>query len=91
MPNASGMSPIVTAASWEELTLKRGKGEARVATLKGLMLKRLDSPYRVGRQRGDWWKWKINPYTLDAVLIIAQRGSGKRASLLHRLHVRRVG
>ena len=45
------------------------------------MLKRLGSPYRVGRRRGDWWKWKIEPYTVDAVLISAQRGSGKRASL----------
>src|SRR5688500_1773501 len=45
------------------------------------MIKRLDSPYRVGRVRGDWWKWKIDPYTVDAVLIYAQRGSGKRASL----------
>jgi len=45
------------------------------------MLKRCNSPYRVGRQRGDWWKWKIEPYTVDAVLINAQRGSGKRASL----------
>ena len=40
-----------------------------------------DSPYGVGRPRGDWWKWKIEPYTLDAVLIYAQKGSGKRASL----------
>jgi DNA ligase 1 len=45
------------------------------------MLKRLSSPYRVGRQRGDWWKWKIEPYTIDAVLIYAQRGHGRRASL----------
>ena len=45
------------------------------------MLKRRDSPYKVGRQRGDWWKWKINPHTIDAVLTAAQRGSGKRASL----------
>jgi len=45
------------------------------------MLKRHESPYRVGRQRGDWWKWKIQPHTVDAVLITAQRGSGKRASL----------
>jgi DNA ligase-1 len=45
------------------------------------MLKRRDSPYGVGRPRGDWWKWKIEPYTLDAVLIYAQKGSGKRASL----------
>jgi DNA ligase 1 len=45
------------------------------------MLKRRDSPYRVGRQRGDWWKWKVDPYTIDAVLIYAARGSGRRASL----------
>ena len=46
------------------------------------MLKRLASPYGVGRRRGDWWKWKIEPHTVDAVLIYAQPGSGKRASLL---------
>jgi DNA ligase-1 len=45
------------------------------------MLKRKDSPYRVGRVRGDWWKWKISPLSIDAVLIAAQRGTGKRASL----------
>ena len=45
------------------------------------MLKRLGSPYRVGRRRGDWWKWKIEPYSVDAVLIYAQPGNGRRASL----------
>ena len=45
------------------------------------MLKRRGSIYRVGRVRGDWWKWKVNPLSIDAVLIAAQRGSGKRASL----------
>jgi len=45
------------------------------------MLKRKASPYRVGRVRGDWWKWKIDPYAVDAVLVYAQRGNGKRASL----------
>ena len=45
------------------------------------MLKRWSSPYRAGRKRGDWWKWKIEPYTIDAVLIYAQPGSGRRASL----------
>jgi DNA ligase-1 len=43
--------------------------------------RRRDSPYRVGRPKGDWWKWKIDPYTVDAVLIYAQRGHGRRASL----------
>jgi DNA ligase-1 len=73
------LSPIVQAASWEALAEVRQ--ESRVRHVEGLMLKRRTSPYRVGRQRGDWWKWKINPYTVDAVLIYAQPGSGKRASL----------
>jgi DNA ligase-1 len=46
------------------------------------MLKRRGSPYRVGRKRGDWWKWKVDPYTLDAVLIYAQPGHGRRSGLL---------
>ena len=46
------------------------------------MIKRLDSAYGVGRKRADWWKWKIDPFTVDAVLIYAQPGSGRRASLL---------
>ena len=45
------------------------------------MLKRLDSPYGVGRRRGDWWKWKIDPYSVDAVLLYAQPGHGRRAGL----------
>jgi DNA ligase-1 len=45
------------------------------------MLKRRNSPYRVGRVRGDWWKWKIGPLTVDAVLVYAQPGTGKRATL----------
>lgn len=45
------------------------------------MLKRRSSPYRVGRQKGDWWKWKIDPLTIDAVLTYAQKGTGKRANL----------
>lgn len=70
---------LVEAGSWDELTVIRGRSRQEHA--EGLMLKRLDSPYRVGRPRGDWWKWKILPYTIDAVLIYAQRGHGKRASL----------
>ena len=45
------------------------------------MLKRWDSPYRTGRVRGDWWKWKVDPLTIDAVLVYAQAGSGRRADL----------
>jgi DNA ligase-1 len=73
------LSPVIDAASWEDLT--RLRLESRSRNVEGLMLKRHGSPYRVGRQRGDWWKWKIHPHTIDAVLITAQRGSGKRASL----------
>jgi len=73
-------SPMVAAASWEALAALRT--ESRAHGVEGLMLKRLDSPYGVGRKRGDWWKWKIDPFTIDAVLIYAQPGSGKRASLL---------
>lgn len=69
----------VNFGSWENLSsIRSGSREAHA---EGIMLKRLDSPYRVGRPRGDWWKWKIEPYTIDAVLIYAQRGHGKRASL----------
>jgi DNA ligase-1 len=73
------ISPIVDAPSWEELeTLWNGSRERRV---EGLMLKRRGSPYRTGRPRGDWWKWKIAPLSIDCVLVYAQRGSGRRASL----------
>ncbi|MFL5245414.1 MAG: ATP-dependent DNA ligase [Gemmataceae bacterium] len=73
------LSPLVEGTTWEDLSAARAKSRTRF--VEGLMLKGLTSPYRVGRQRGDWWKWKINPFTVDAVLIYAQRGSGKRASL----------
>jgi DNA ligase 1 len=73
------LSPLVPAERWDELATQRQ--QSRDQNVEGIMLKRRDSPYRVGRQRGDWWKWKIEPYTIDAVLIYAQRGSGKRASL----------
>ncbi len=48
---------------------------------KGVMLKRAASPYHVGRKRGDWWKWKLDPWTVDAVMIYAQAGHGRRANL----------
>jgi DNA ligase-1 len=73
-------SRLVTAATWEELASLRA--ESRALGVEGLMLKRRSSAYGVGRRRGDWWKWKIDPYTMDAVLIYAQPGSGRRASLL---------
>ena len=74
------VSPTVEAESWGALAARRADSRARA--VEGLMLKRRSSPYGVGRKRGDWWKWKIEPYTIDAVLIYAQPGSGRRASLL---------
>jgi DNA ligase-1 len=74
------LSPEVPFATWQELAeLRAGSRERRV---EGFMLKRRGSPYRVGRRRGDWWKWKIEPWSVDCVLIYAQPGNGKRASLL---------
>jgi DNA ligase 1 len=73
-------SPLVEAASWGELhSLRDGSRDRGV---EGLMIKRRASAYGIGRRRGDWWKWKIGPLTIDAVLIYAQPGSGRRASLL---------
>jgi DNA ligase-1 len=73
------LSPAVEASGWQEITAARRS--AREAGAEGLMLKRLSSGYGVGRRRGDWWKWKVDPLTVDAVLIYAQPGSGKRAGL----------
>jgi DNA ligase-1 len=73
------LSPVLSASDWNELTTKQS--ESRQLNVEGVMLKRLQSTYKIGRQRGDWWKWKVDPYTVDAVLIYAQAGSGRRASL----------
>ena len=66
--------------SWDELAALRL--ESRERGVEGFILKRRDSPYGVGRRKGAWWKWKIDPLTVDAVLIYAQPGNGRRASLL---------
>ena len=79
MPGRLMLSPGVVADSWAGLAAAREGSRAMQA--EGLMLKHKRSAYHVGRKRGDWWKWKVNPYTVDAVLTAAQRGSGKRASL----------
>jgi DNA ligase-1 len=73
------ISPLVEAAGWEELG--RFRSNARERGVEGFMLKRRASPYGAGRKRGDWWKWKIDPYTVDAVLVYAQPGHGRRATL----------
>jgi len=72
------LSPVVSFDTWDELAeIRQG---ARDINSEGIMLKKLDSFYHSGRKRGDWWKWKINPYTVDTVMIYAQKGSGRRAN-----------
>ena len=73
------LSPLVAGGSWAELAELRGESRAR--GVEGLMLKRRASPYAVGRTRGDWWKWKVEPLEIDAVLLYAQAGHGRRAGL----------
>jgi len=73
------LSPMAEGKSWESLAKNRETSRDRGA--EGLMLKRLDSPYLVGRKKGDWWKLKVDPLTVDAVMIYAQQGHGRRANL----------
>ena len=75
------LSPLLSLPSWEAYA--RLRAESRSRGVEGFMLKRRDARYGVGRTKesGTWWKWKIDPMTIDAVLIYAQRGHGRRASL----------
>ena len=73
------LSPVINFTSWQQLTELRLT--SRDNNSEGLMLKRKSSPYQVGRKRGDWWKWKIDPLTIDAVMIYAQKGAGRRSNL----------
>jgi DNA ligase-1 len=73
------VSPAIDAPTWEALAEVRQ--ESRSRNVEGFMLKRLESPYQHGRKRGDWWKWKIDPFTVDAILLYAHPGHGRRASL----------
>ncbi len=73
------LSPQVEAQSWAELAALRETSRQQLA--EGFMLKRRSSVYQVGRKRGDWWKWKIDPLTIDGVMIYAQKGHGRRANL----------
>lgn len=73
------LSPLIPFADWPDLAPQRGN--AREKRAEGLMLKRADSPYLAGRKKGDWWKWKLDPLTVDAVMIYAQSGHGRRANL----------
>ncbi len=73
------LSQRMHPSDWEQVAGERER--ARELGSEGLMLKRLDSPYRIGRKKGDWWKWKVDPLTIDAVLTYAMRGHGRRSNL----------
>ncbi|GBQ20435.1 ATP-dependent DNA ligase [Gluconacetobacter sacchari DSM 12717] len=77
-PPMLGLSPLIPFGSFAELAGIRAG--TRAEGVEGLMLKRADSPYLPGRPRGPWWKWKRDPLTVDAVLMYAQRGHGRRSS-----------
>lgn len=73
------LSPRIKSSNWNKVHQQRQESRAQLA--EGLMLKKMDSHYHVGRKKGDWWKWKIESYTVDAVLIYAQKGHGWRANV----------
>ncbi len=71
------LSDVVRADDWQ--ALRAARTGARLLNSEGIMLKHKDAPYHTGRRKGGWWKWKIDPLTIDAVLIYAQKGSGRRS------------
>ncbi len=73
------LSKRVDFQSWGQLAELRKS--SRDFNAEGFMLKRCESPYKSGRKRGDWWKWKVDPFTIDAVMIYAQKGHGRRADV----------
>lgn len=73
------LSETMSFSAWEDAAKERELSREKHS--EGLMLKRKDSPYLVGRKKGDWWKWKTDPFTIDAVLTYAMRGHGRRANL----------
>jgi len=79
------LSPLIAFSTWEDLALARKNPAAAgagpdAAAVEGVMLKRREAPYSPGRAKGPWWKWKRDPFIIDAVLMYAQRGHGKRSS-----------
>jgi DNA ligase-1 len=73
------LSPKIAFSSWDELASIRS--QSRDSGAEGIMLKRKSSPYLAGRKVGDWWKWKIDALVIDAVMIYAQKGHGRRSNL----------
>ncbi|MGN6177942.1 MAG: ATP-dependent DNA ligase [Mucilaginibacter sp.] len=78
-PETFRLSALIGFADWDELAKIRE--QSRAMNAEGIMLKRKTAAYQVGRRRGDWWKWKIDPLSVDAVMIYAQKGHGRRADL----------
>ncbi|WP_422104762.1 ATP-dependent DNA ligase [Winogradskyella sp.] len=78
LPDYIKLSFIVAFQKWDDLNAIRDN--SRAINSEGLMLKQKHSPYHTGRKKGDWWKWKVDPLTIDAVMIYAQKGSGRRSS-----------
>jgi DNA ligase-1 len=74
------LSPLIAFATWDEARIARDNADRARAAVEGLMLKRRNSPYLAGRPKGQWFKWKYDPFTVDAILLYAQRGHGKRSS-----------
>jgi len=72
------LSPLIFCENWAVLRILQAA--SRELNSEGIMLKKKDSVYYVGRKKGGWWKWKVNPMTIDAVLIYAQKGSGRRSA-----------
>jgi DNA ligase-1 len=85
LPCASGKAPPLDRSPVSEIPTWNSVREERVKSREkhseGLMLKRREAPYRSGRKKGDWWKWKVDPFTVDAVLTYAMRGHGRRSNL----------
>ncbi len=73
------LSPVIDFDAWNKLANTRE--QSREINAEGVMLKKKSSTYQVGRKVGDWWKWKINPLTIDAVMVYAQKGHGRRSNL----------
>lgn len=78
LPRNLKLSHLIPFETWDDLHAMRA--DSRRINSEGLMLKNKESPYHSGRKKGDWWKWKVDPMTIDAVMIYAQKGSGRRSS-----------
>ncbi|HUQ65758.1 MAG TPA: ATP-dependent DNA ligase [Flavitalea sp.] len=77
--NSIQLSPVIKFTEWNDLAEVRKT--SREMNSEGIMLKRKNSIYQVGRKRGDWWKWKIDALTIDCVMVYAQKGAGRRSNL----------